>query len=160
MNIYLATDHAGFDCKERVRIFLQSFISPHGETYTVHDFSSEKRDPNDDYPEIIPRAIRAIGADAHRGIVSKAIVFGASGQGEAIVANRYPGIRAMVYYAVNDDSIRLSREHNDANVLSIGARFLTPDEVIHAVGLWLSTEFSGEIRHQRRIAEIDNLDII
>jgi ribose 5-phosphate isomerase B len=93
---------------------------------------------------------------------TRAIIFGMSGQGEAMVANRFPGVRAAVWYGGSDsvsrEIIKLSREHNDANVLSIGAHFVGKEEMIEAVKLWLSTPFSSEERHKRRIEEIDSIE--
>jgi ribose 5-phosphate isomerase B len=87
----------------------------------------------------------------------KGIIFGGSGQGEAITANRFPGVRAAVYYGGSEEIIKLSREHNDANVLSIGARFVTNEEMFRVVDIWLETNFSKGERHVRRIKEIDTL---
>ena len=89
--------------------------------------------------------------DLKNGVDSKAIVLGGSGQGEAIVANRVLGIRAAVLYNYNEDIIKLSREHNDANILSLGARFISEEDAKKAVKAWIETEFSREERHQRRI---------
>ncbi|KKP97760.1 MAG: Ribose-5-phosphate isomerase B [Parcubacteria group bacterium GW2011_GWC2_36_17] len=108
-------------------------------------------DENDDYPDWIFLAAHAVAEDLKNGVDSKAIVFGGSGQGEAIVANRVPGIRAAVLYNYNEDIIKLSREHNDANILSLGARFISEEDAKKAVKAWIETEFSREERHQRRI---------
>ena len=89
---------------------------------------------------------------------TRAIIFGGSGQGEAMVANRFPGVRATVWYGGNEDIIKLSREHNDANVLSIGARFVSEDDAKKVIDTWLSTPFSGDDRHARRNELIDNIE--
>jgi len=145
MTIYLATDHAGFELKEKIKKFLTD------SGYTIHDFGVFKLDPDDDYPDFICKAAEAVSKNPE----SRAIVLGGSGQGEAMIANRYKGVRAAVYYGGDKKIITLSREHNDANVLSLGARFLGEKEAIAAVALWLKTPFSKKERHQRRIGKID-----
>jgi ribose 5-phosphate isomerase B len=81
------------------------------------------------------------------------IIFGGSGEGEAMCANRTRGARAVLYYGGTTDIIKYSREHNDANILAIGARFISPEETCDAVDLWLATEFSHDERHIRRLAK-------
>ena len=110
-------------------------------------------DPEDDYPDLVRIAAEKVAADP---AVHRAMVLGATGQGEAMACNRFPGVRAAVYYGGTTDIITLSREHNDANVLSLGAAFLNHDEVKGAIKLWLDTPFSNAERHVRRIAKIDN----
>lgn len=145
MTIYLATDHAGFALKEKVKTFLENA------GYAVGDMGAYTEDLNDDYPDFITVAAQAVANDLIRGIDSKGIIFGGSGQGEAMAANRVDGVRAAVYYGGPTDIITLSRQHNDANVLSLGARFISEDAAITAVKLWLETQFSNEERHKRRI---------
>lgn len=145
MTIYLAADHAGFTLKEKIKVFLE------GAGYTVADMGAYKEDANDDYPEFMTAAARAIANDLIRGIDSKGIIFGGSGQGEAMAANRIDGVRAAVYYGGPKDIITLSRQHNDANILSLGARFVSEEDARAVVKLWLDTPFSNEERHKRRI---------
>ncbi len=150
MTIYLATDHAGFELKEKIKKFLIEG------GYQVEDLGNFKYDEKDDYPDWIHPLAKKISECA--GDLSRAcrgIVFGGSGQGEAMVANRYKGVRAAVLYKFDKDIVKLSREHNDANVLSLGARFLKEKDALKAVKLWLETPFSGEERHKRRIEKID-----
>lgn len=147
--LYLATDHAGFSLKEVLKKYLTEELG-----FEVKDIGNLIYDENDDYPDWIFLATRAVESDMKNGINSKAIILGGSGQGEAIVANKIAGIRAAVLYDYNEDVIKLSRQHNDANVLSLGARFISEDEAKKAVKLWLETEFSKEERHQRRIDKI------
>lgn len=144
MIIYLATDHAGFELKEKIKNFLK------GEGYQVEDLGNFKYDENDDYPDWIRPAAEKISKSPS----DRAIVLGGSGQGEAMVANRYKNIRAAVLYKFDKDIVKLSREHNDANMLSLGARFIKEKDALKAVKLWLETPFSGEERHKRRIAKI------
>lgn len=149
MKIYLASDHAGFEMKNE----LLKFVKDLG--YETEDCGAYELNPEDDYPEFIKKAARAVSEDPEN---SKAVILGGSGQGEAIVANRFSNIRAVVYYGSNLDIIKLSREHNDANILSLGARFLSLDEAKNTVKLWIETLFSGEERHKRRIEQINNLN--
>lgn len=145
MKIAFGADHAGFELKG----ILTSLLTENG--HEVIDCGATSEDPADDYPDFVRPAAQAV-AD---GTAERAIVIGGSGQGEAIVANRIPGIRAAVFYGGPEEIVTLSREHNDANVLSLGARFLTTDTARAMVMLWLSTAFSGDERHVRRIAKID-----
>lgn len=147
--ICLAADHAGFELKEIVK----GYLSDRGSE--IVDVGAHKLDPQDDYPDYMAAAARRVGEDARGETV--AIVFGGSGNGEAIVCNRYPGVRAAVWYGGTEEIVRLSREHNAANVLSIGARFVSAEAAKSAVALWLDTAFSGDERHARRIRQIDAL---
>jgi ribose 5-phosphate isomerase B len=148
MKIYFASDHAGFQMKNE----LLKFVSDLG--YETEDCGAYELNPEDDYPEFIKKAAEAVSL-ATDG--SRAIVFGGSGQGEDMVANKFPNVRSAEYYGGNLEIVKLSREHNDANVLSLGARFLSLDEAKEAAKLWLETPFSKEERHERRNEEI-NLD--
>lgn len=145
MKIYLATDHAGFELKENIKIFLK------GTSHEVVDLGAFVYNENDDYPDFIMPLAKEIEHDLKAGEESKGIIFGGSGEGEAMVANRVDGVRATVYYGGSKDIITLSREHNNANVFSIGARFVSAAEAQEAVSLWLETPFTGEDRHIRRI---------
>jgi len=153
MKIYLATDHAGFELKEAVRDWLLE------NNYEVEDCGAHEFDQNDDYPDFIKIAAEAVSNDPEN---SRGIIFGGSGQGEAMVANRHKNVRAVVYYGEPSEAlakggglsiIKLSREHNNANILSIGARFLNKEETLKVIALWLKTPFSNEERHTRRLAK-------
>lgn len=146
--IYFATDHRGFALKEKLKVFVE------GLGYEVQDFGAFEEDPEDDYPNFIRSAAEAVSKNP---IQDRAIILGGSGQGEAIVANRFSGVRAAVFYGGPMDVVRLSREHNDANVLSLGAAFVDEEMAKETVRLWLATPFSGEERHIRRIHEIDGI---
>lgn len=143
--IYIGTDHAGFQLKEK----LKQHLSKKG--FMVKDFGTFSEEPVD-YPKFILPVAKAV---SQSGGTARGIILGGSGQGEAITANRVRGIRAAVYYGGPKKIIVLSREHNDANLLSLGARFITEKQAIEALDLWLKTPFPGEERHKRRIAEID-----
>lgn len=165
MIIYLGTDHAGFDLKEKVKAFLLE------KGYSVNDCGARTFDNNDDYPDFISLAAQGV---AKNPTEDKAIIFGGSGQAEAMVANKYPGIRCALFYApripphpadangrISTDPfemIRLTREHNDANILSLGARLLTDKEALQAVEMWLETPFSQDPRHIRRIEKIKKIE--
>lgn len=148
MKLFLASDHAGFQLKEEIRGYLVEL------GYDVHDMGPHRLDPKDDYPDFVIPVAQKVAADPDK---NKGIVFGGSGQGEAMVANRFPRVRAAVWYGRNERIITLSREHNDANVLALGARFLHIDDAQRAVKLWLETPFSEDDRHVRRIAKLDKI---
>lgn len=165
MKVYVATDHAGFALKEIIKASLQK------EGYDVEDCGAYTFDKNDDYPDFIKLAAEKVSQDADNG---KAIIFGSSGQGEAIVANKYPNVRAVVFYTPvipahtvdvsgrtstdRFEMIRLTREHNNANILSLGANMLTQVDALEAVLLWLKAPFTNEQRHVRRIAKINTIE--
>ena len=142
--IVLATDHAGFELKEHVKTFLIA------KGYDVKDFGAFEYDGLDDYPDFILPAAKYISEHKLIGII-----FGGSGQGEAMAANRINGIRAAVFYNGPDEIVELSRLHNNANILSIGARFVNNQEVEKVIELWLSTDFE-EGRHEKRINKLDS----
>ena len=144
--VLLGSDHAGFSLKNTVKDFLLA------EGFKVEDQGAFTLDEGDDYPDLIRIVARRVASSPEDFV---GIIFGGSGQGEAIVANRLPGVRAVVYYGGSSEIIKLSRQHNDANILSIGARFVTAEEVLPLIKLWLTTPFSGEDRHERRIKKID-----
>lgn len=149
MKVYLATDHAGFEIKEILREHLIS------RGLEVVDCGAHEYDPEDDYPDLIAEAARAVSKDPDN---SRAIVLGGSGQGEAIVANKFPNVRAVVFYGGPGEIVTLSRDHNDANVLSLGARFVTPEEAKRLSEVWLFRDFDGEERHMRRINRIKEIE--
>ena len=143
MNIAIASDHAGFRYKERIAAHLRE------KGHQVRDFGTDSTDPVD-YPEFVGAAARAVA----NGECDRGIVLGGSGNGEAMVANRYKGVRCALCW--NAESARLARSHNDANVLALGERLLTEVLALEIVGVWLKTEFEGG-RHQRRIEQIDQV---
>ena len=149
MKIYLGADHAGFELKNKLVDFLKE------KGYEVEDKGAFKFDPNDDYPDFVRQVAEAVSRDPEH---SRGVVIGGSGQGEAIEANRVKHVRAEVYYGGSPDSgletVKLAREHNNANVLSLGARLITEVEAKKAVDIFLATPFSGG-RHQRRIEKLD-----
>ena len=142
--IVLATDHAGLKLKEHVKRFLIE------KGYDIKDFGALEYDGLDDYPDFILPAAKYISEHKLIGII-----FGGSGQGEAMAANRINGIRAAVFYNGPDEIVELSRLHNNANILSIGARFVNNQEVEKVIELWLSTDFE-EGRHEKRINKLDS----
>ena len=147
MHIYLASDHAGFALKNALIEYLKA------EGNEVEDCGPLALDPADDYPDFcMPLAQKVAGDKGSFGVV-----IGTSGQGEAIAANRVRGARAVVFYGGSDEILMLSREHNDANILSLGAKFLSETQAKDAVALWLATSFSGDERHVRRIEKLDTL---
>ena len=161
MKIALATDHAGFEQLKLLQTFLESL------DHECWNFGPQEFNPGDDYPDFIrPAAEKVSNGECERGII-----LGGSGQGEAMAANRLHGVRCAVFYgpavavrAVDAEGhenrdpyeiIRLSREHNNANMLSLAARFTTVEEMKQVIAIWLDTEFSNEEHHRRRINKID-----
>ncbi len=144
MKIYLGTDHAGFDMKEYVKSRLMASVD-----YDVIDLGAHEFCDGDDYPDFITPVAQQIAQD----IESYGIIFGGSGQGEAMVANRFGGVRCAVYYGGSQDIVTLSRQHNNANMLSIGARFMHNEHAYAMIELWLTTSFAADTRHVRRLAK-------
>jgi len=141
MRIAIGSDHAGFDYKEKIRAFLKTA------GHDVTDFGTHSPEPVD-YPQFIRPVAEAVA----RGEFERGIVLGGSGNGEAIVANRVKGIRCAVCW--NQESARLGRQHNNANVLSLGQRMMPPETALELVKIWLETPFERG-RHQHRIELID-----
>ena len=141
MKIALASDHAGFDYKEQIKKLLLA------EGHQVRDFGTSSNE-RVDYPKFIRPAVEAVA----RGECERGIVLGGSGNGEAIVANKVRGVRCALCW--NLESARLSRQHNDANVLSLGERLITLEMALEIVKVWLITPFEGG-RHEERIRQIE-----
>lgn len=146
--ILLASDHAGFELKEKIKEHLVK------KNIAFQDLGPFNLNKDDDYPDfIIPCAEKVAKIKNSLGII-----LGGSGQGEAIAANKVKGIRVAVVYNYNKSIIKLSKEHNNANILSIGARFLTEKQAIQTIDLWLKTRFSKEKRHVRRLKKIQHYE--
>lgn len=174
MKIYLATDHAGFEMKEAVKLFLEvekdeliKDLTKAGkliQNIEVTDFGAYKYNGEDDYPEFISLAAGALSSDIYVGHKENyGIIFGGSGEGEAIVATKYKGIRAGVINTENLELVKLLREHNNANVLSLGARFISENFAKEAVRVFLLTKFiekkdGQESRHKRRVKAIGEIE--
>lgn len=141
MKIALGTDHAGFRLKEKVKALVESL------GHEVHDFGTFSEEAVD-YPVFVRPAAEAVA----RGECERGIVFGGSGNGEAMTANKVRGVRCALCW--NEEVAQLSRQHNDANVLSLGERVIPEETALAVVRVWLTTEFEGG-RHARRIAQLD-----
>jgi len=164
MEVYLATDHTGVDLKNRVHKFLEK------EGYSVEDCGTFEIDKNDDYPDWISKAAQKVSDNPQE----RGIIFGGSGQGEAMVANKFKNVRCALFYApalptqpvnvegdVSTDPfeiLKLTRTHNNANMLSIGFRFVKDEDVYKAVKIWLETPDPTEERHLRRVEKISKLE--
>ena len=146
MKLYIGSDHAGYELKEKLKIYLEEL------SYKVKDEGAFEYKPEDDYPDYIEKVATEVANDEG----SMGIVLGGSGEGEAMDANRFEGVRACEFYGGNTDIVKVSREHNDANILSIGARFISEEDAKKAVKIFLETKFSGDERHIRRINKMDN----
>jgi len=144
MKIHLATDHAGLELKNALK---NHFIN---KNHDITDHGAYEYDALDDYPDFIFPCANAVASDSS----SRGIILGGSGQGEAMAANRIKGIRAAVFYNGPIEIVKLSREHNDANILSLGARFMSEKEIYDVIEIWLNVSFDGG-RHKRRIEKLD-----
>lgn len=139
MRVHIGTDHAGFELKNRLVAVLQQ------KGHEVTDHGAHEYDALDDYPPFCTDVGEAVVADAG----SLGVVIGGSGNGEQIAANKVAGVRAALVW--NEDTARLARQHNDANVISVGARQHSEEELEALIDLFLAEPFTGEERHQRRI---------
>jgi ribose 5-phosphate isomerase B len=145
---HVASDHAGFLHKEIIIKWLKE------EGFEVVDYGALAYEEDDDFPDFISLAASAVG---QAPLDAFGLIFGGSGQGEAIVANRFPNVRATVFYGGDLEIIKLSRAHNDANMLSFGARFVTPEEVKDCILLWLKTPVLDDIKYKRRNQKIESI---
>lgn len=146
--IYIASDHAGFYLKKALIQYLKV------KEYEMEDCGAFEMDEADDYPDFIVPCAKKVAANSE----SVGIIIGGSGNGEAIAANKINGIRAAVYVGSDKNLAKAAKEHNNANILSLGARFTTPDEAKRAVTTWLETKFSEDERHVRRLKKISELE--
>ena len=146
MRIHLGTDHAGLEFSQT----LASHLTDAG--HDVVDHGPTEYDALDDYPSFCINAAHAVVQDQRAGVQALGVVFGGSGNGEQIAANKVEGVRAALVW--NESTALLARQHNDANVISIGARQHTESEVIDFVDRFIAEPFSGEERHARRIAQL------
>jgi len=146
MRIHIATDHAGLELSH----FLIRELTKQG--HEVFDHGPASYDPLDDYPSFCINAALAVVADEQAGVEALGIVLGGSGNGEQIAANKVKGIRAAL--AWNEATAKLAREHNDANVVALGARQHSQEEVLHLIEIFLAEPFSNDERHIRRIGKI------
>ncbi|MBA3757810.1 RpiB/LacA/LacB family sugar-phosphate isomerase [Candidatus Saccharibacteria bacterium] len=164
MNIALASDHTGYEQLKELQTYLESM------GHSCNNFGPKSLVPDDDYPDYVRPAAESVAS----GVCSFGIILGGSGQGEAMAANRVQGIRCAVFYGpavprkVVDaegrtshdpyEIVRLSRAHNNSNMLSLGARFVSFEDLKKVIKLWLESTFSGEARHERRNQKIDKAD--
>ena len=157
MKIFIGTDHAGYVFKEKIVSSLKL------QGHEVIDKGAYEYNEHDDYPDFVIPVAEEVSKDSEN---VRGIVLGGTGEGEAITANKFPHVRAVVDYGnakpvVDNDSdiIIRSRQHNNSNILSLGARYFTEDNIMSAVNLWLDTPFSGNERHVRRLGKIDKIKI-
>lgn len=145
MTIHIGADHAGYNLKEILKPFVQSL------GYTVVDHGAFDENLVDNYPDFIEPVAQAVADDNN----SYGIILGGSGQGEAMDANRFAHVRAAEYYGGDLDIVKIARQHNDANILSIGARFVSDSEAMDAVKIFLETSFSSDKKYEHRIEQMD-----
>jgi ribose 5-phosphate isomerase B len=148
MKIYIGSDHAGYELKEKLKDYLLEL------GYEIDDKGPFVLNEGDDYPDFTKLVAVAVASNKD----SMGIIFGGSGQGEAMCANKTKGIRASVYYGHSLDMIKVTREHNNANILSLGARFISTRKAKKAVKLFIQTPFSNDERHIRRINKLEPIN--
>lgn len=164
MKVYLATDHAGLEIKNKVSEYLKSL------GFEAIDCGPFEFDKDDDYPDLISKAARNVSENPE----TFGIVFGGSGQGEAIVANKFKNVRCALFYSEATpvkaidisgnksvdpyEMLKLTRAHNNSNMLSLGIRFLTEEQILKAVKIFLESPFPGDERHVRRIEKIKKIE--
>jgi ribose 5-phosphate isomerase B len=146
MRVAIGSDHAGFELKENLKNFLKE------KGYDYYDFGAETFDHQDDYPEYGRRVAEAVAS----GEYDRGIVVCGTGMGISLAANKVPGVRAVACYTT--DMARISRAHNDANVLALGGRLIAKELASDIVTAWLETPFSEEERHVRRIQQIGDIE--
>lgn len=146
--VYIASDHAGFELKEHLLTYFKDSLQ-----YEFIDTGPYSYDEQDDYPQTLASLCQKCSTEEK----AFGVVIGGSGTGEAIVANKYPHMRCALWYGGDMDIIELSRSHNNANVLSLGARFISAEEAYQAITLFLETPFSDEERHQRRVEQVNRI---
>ena len=144
--MHLGTDHAGLEFSEQLKAHLES------QGHEVVDHGPTSYEPLDDYPSFCINAAIGVVNDQRAGVAALAVVFGGSGNGEQIAANKVDGVRAALIW--NESTALLARQHNDANVCAIGARQHTFDEAVRLIDVFLAEPFSAEERHARRIAQL------
>lgn len=156
MKIFVGSDHAGFGLKEKLISYLKEL------NHEVEDKGPFEYNEEDDYPDFIIPVAREVSTYPNE---VRGIVLGGSGQGEGMAANKFRNVRAMVYYGQgqcvvleeHESIIKISRADNDSNVLSLGARFITEEEMKEAVKEWLITPFKDTEKYKRRIAKMDRI---
>lgn len=146
MHIHIATDHAGLELKD----IISAHLTQNG--HQVTDHGAYQYDPDDDYPAFIFSAAEAVAKNQQQAIETLGVVFGGSGNGEQIAANKVPGIRAALVW--NESTALLARQHNNANVISIGARQHSQAKVLQLIDSFINEPFSQDERHVRRISQI------
>jgi len=145
--LHLCGDHAGYKIKEHLKPWLEQ------QGYRVKDHGPHRYDKTDDYPDYVIPMVKEVATEKN----ARGIIIAGSGQGEVIAANRIPGVRAALYYGAGDlvKILRLSRAHNNSNVLSLAAFFTTEKKMKEAILIWLAAPFSNEERHKRRLRKIE-----
>lgn len=147
MKVYLGADHGGYELKEEIKIWLAE------NNIAGEDLGARELVEDDDYPDFVVPVAQRVAADPG----SLGIVIGRSGNGEAIATNKVKGVRAAV--CTNVEMAKKAREHNNANVLALGADFISTEQAKEMVKVFLETDFSGEERHKRRLEKIKNFEV-